>query len=63
MCIFIINLPRKITIHLQTDYRKRIYHADDYFILPQIADGHGFTMRMVFLLNTRFVVDPLTKGK
>ena len=41
MCIFIINMPRKITIHLQTT-GTRIYHADDFFILPQIADEHGF---------------------
>ena len=29
-------MPRKITIHLQTT-GTRIYHADDFFILPQIA--------------------------
>ena len=36
MCIFIINMPRKITIHLQTT-GTRIYHADGVLILPQIA--------------------------
>ncbi len=42
MCIFIINLPRKITIHLQTDYRKADLPCGGYFFEHESLESNEY---------------------